>query len=101
MLSRQERTLAIDGVYIHVSTRPPGLPHHLPNYSRDSGHVDHACCEQGQERVRQWQDGFVPYQMCRRMPTVPEIIDALQDRRAARQQKQAVRLRGGHAEGSR
>ena len=42
MLARQERTLAIDGVYVHVSLAGEnGMSSHGP-------HKDHAFCKQGQ-----------------------------------------------------
>lgn len=48
LVARQERTLAIDGVYIHVSHLKNALIH----FAYASIAVDHACCEQGQGCLR-------------------------------------------------
>ncbi len=72
LVAKQEKTLAIDGVYIHVSpllSSPPST-HSFP--------PDYAFHQQGQSRLRQWQDLLIPHQEHRRLPTEHQEFKYLQ-----------------------
>lgn len=56
LVTRSARLLAIDGGYIHVRDNCMDTVVH----SFSPGELlDYATSQQGKERLRQWQDGFV------------------------------------------
>lgn len=56
LVTRSARLLAIDGGYIHVRDNCMDTV----VYSFSPGELlDYATSQQGKERLRQWQDGFV------------------------------------------
>lgn len=89
MVGRHERTLAIDGDYIHVcDTNPSFLPTPLSKFSLS----DHAS---GEQRVaRQREDFFISHQERRLLQAKQEIseLDGCEAHFLARWREQDIRL---------